>query len=143
MDVTDELGNVYYKTYYKRAQGLIKKGRARLISENRICLTCPPNNINNYIKSEDIEMLDSSQNIIEYVQDKVNVLYEQYKGAAPGEYDEQVVGGVIAITKCLLETVVKLEALDKLQHLNFEKNDGGQDTGVIRDIYRHILEFYY
>lgn len=40
--VTDEQGNEYEATYPKRAKGLVKNGRARFISENRICLACPP-----------------------------------------------------------------------------------------------------
>lgn len=41
--VVDEAGNRYEATYLKRAQGLVKKGRARFIDENTICLVCPPN----------------------------------------------------------------------------------------------------
>ncbi len=42
--VVDEEGNVYEATYPKRAEGLVKKGRARFINETTICLACPPNN---------------------------------------------------------------------------------------------------
>lgn len=42
--VVDEQGNAYEATYPKRAKGLVKNGRARFISENTICLACPPNN---------------------------------------------------------------------------------------------------
>jgi len=41
--VVDESGNRYEATYPKRAKGLVKNGRARFISENTICLACPPN----------------------------------------------------------------------------------------------------
>lgn len=41
--VVDEQGNEYEATYLKRAKGLVKHGRARFLSENRICLACPPN----------------------------------------------------------------------------------------------------
>lgn len=37
------MDNEYEATYPKRAKGLVKKGRARFVSENRICLACPPN----------------------------------------------------------------------------------------------------
>ena len=40
--VVDEQGNEYEATYPKRAKGLVKNGRARFISENTICLACPP-----------------------------------------------------------------------------------------------------
>ena len=49
--VVDERGNEYEATYLKRARGLVKNGRARFITENKICLACPPNH-----KTEDIEM---------------------------------------------------------------------------------------
>lgn len=41
--VVDEQGNEYEATWPKRARGLVKNGRARFISDNKICLACPPN----------------------------------------------------------------------------------------------------
>ena len=55
--VVDEQGNEYKATYLKRAKGLVKHGRARFISENKICLACPPN-----INLED-EIVDKNINI--------------------------------------------------------------------------------
>ena len=86
-------------------------------------------------------MLNESREIVAFVQDKINGLYEQYKGAAPGEYDEQISGGMIAIMKQLLDTTVKIEALDKLTHLNFENDDGASDTKSIVQIYQTILGY--
>ena len=40
--VVDEQGNTYEATYPKRAKGLVKKGRARFVSESMICLVRPP-----------------------------------------------------------------------------------------------------
>jgi len=57
ISVVDEQGNIYEATYPKRAKGLVKKGRARFVSENRICLACPPKKI-----SEDEEMADNAVN---------------------------------------------------------------------------------
>lgn len=42
IEVVDAFGNVYHSTYPKRAKGLVKRGRARFVSESRICLACPP-----------------------------------------------------------------------------------------------------
>ena len=42
IEVVDASGNVYHSTYPKRAKGLVKHGRARFVSESRICLSCPP-----------------------------------------------------------------------------------------------------
>lgn len=41
--VIDEQGNHYEATYPRRAKGLVKKGRARFVDEQTICLACPPN----------------------------------------------------------------------------------------------------
>ncbi len=41
ISVIDQQGNEYEPTYPKRAKGLLKKGRARFVDENTICLTCP------------------------------------------------------------------------------------------------------
>ena len=54
--VVDEVGNSYEATYQKRAMGLVKNGRARFVSENKICLACPPN-----IFLEDTTMNDNIQ----------------------------------------------------------------------------------
>ena len=40
--VVDEKGNEYEATYPRRAKGLVKNGRARFVSKNKICLACPP-----------------------------------------------------------------------------------------------------
>ena len=40
--VTDETGKEYEPTFEKRARGLCRKGRARWIGENAICLSAPP-----------------------------------------------------------------------------------------------------
>ncbi len=42
--VVDEFGNEYEATYPKRAKGLVKKGRARFVGDNKICLVCPLKN---------------------------------------------------------------------------------------------------
>lgn len=58
--VTDELGNEYEATYPKRAKGLVKKGRARFVSENRICLACPPNwNLEESITMSEVDNIKS------------------------------------------------------------------------------------
>jgi hypothetical protein len=53
--VVDEQGNEHEATYPKRAKGFVKNGRARFVSENKICLACPPNEI-----LEDNKMSDNS-----------------------------------------------------------------------------------
>lgn len=40
--VIDESGNEHNPTYPKRAAGLVKHGRAHYVSDDTICLVCPP-----------------------------------------------------------------------------------------------------
>ena len=40
--VVDEAGNILGRTWPKRAEGLIKKGRARRLDPTTVCLACPP-----------------------------------------------------------------------------------------------------
>ena len=54
--VVDEQGNEYGATYPKRAKGLVKKGRARFVDDNTICLACPPNE---YL--EDMKMSENTK----------------------------------------------------------------------------------
>ena len=42
--VVDEAGNTIGRTWPKRAEGLIKKGRARRLDPATVCLACPPEN---------------------------------------------------------------------------------------------------
>lgn len=42
ISVTDDSGITYESTYFKRAKGLVKHGRARWLNERTICLACPP-----------------------------------------------------------------------------------------------------
>lgn len=54
ISVVDEQGNEYEATYPRRAKGLVKSGRARFISENRICLASPPAKLSEVNKMENI-----------------------------------------------------------------------------------------
>ncbi len=53
--VVDENGTVFESTWLKRANGLVKKGRARWLDEQTICLACPPEQM------EDNEMETNKQ----------------------------------------------------------------------------------
>ena len=64
--VVDEQGNEYEATYPKRARGLVKNGRARFLSENKICLACPP-----ITDLEDNEMTDIENNNIKVTENDV------------------------------------------------------------------------
>ena len=59
--VIDAQGNEHEATYLKRAKGLVKKGRARFISENTLYLACPP------LKMED-NMENINKNMAEWAE---------------------------------------------------------------------------
>ena len=59
ISVIDMQGNVYEATYPKRAKGLVKTGRARFVSENTICLACPPD-----IYLEENKMTNNTNNTV-------------------------------------------------------------------------------
>ena len=65
--VVDEQGNILEATYPKRAKGLVKKGRARFISESMICLACPPR------KMEENEMSNTQNKF-----DNLEILIDKY-----------------------------------------------------------------
>ncbi len=66
--VVDEAGNEYEATYKKRAEGLVKNGRARFIADNKICLACSPNDIleDNRMNDENKLSGESSPEIPEF-----------------------------------------------------------------------------
>ena len=57
--VVDENGTVFESTWLKRANGLVKKGRARWLDDNTICLACPPEQMedNNMENSKQTEII--------------------------------------------------------------------------------------
>ena len=87
--VVDEQGNVYEATWPKRARGLVKNGRARFISEDTICLACPPNadledtemNDNKVELSWLLEQITAIQNGAGYLQ----AVISEISGLEPGE----------------------------------------------------------
>ena len=69
--VVDEQGRIYEATYPKRARGLVKKGRARFLSENVICLACPPD-----MQHDSEEKRMSNTVTIEQIFEQINKVVE-------------------------------------------------------------------
>ena len=69
--VVDEQGRTYEATYPKRARGLVKKGRARFVSEDMICLVRPPD-----IKHDSEEKHMSHAVTIEQIFGQINKIVE-------------------------------------------------------------------
>ena len=69
--VIDEQGNKLESTYPKRAKGLIKNGRARVVDENTICLV----NLPKHIILEDNKMNNNNINLEENKEVKIDQTY--------------------------------------------------------------------
>lgn len=95
--VVDERGNVYEATWPKRARGLVKHGRARFISDDTICLACPPNQILEDTKMNDkvelswlLQQIAALQSDTEYLKEGFALLAQMNVGGktAPGEPED-------------------------------------------------------
>ena len=63
--VVDENGTVFESTWLKRANGLVKKGRARWLDERTICLACPPEQM----EDNEMENIKQAETVAERVDD--------------------------------------------------------------------------
>lgn len=81
--VIDEQGNKLESTYPKRARGLIKNGRARVVDESTICLVNLPKNIileenkmdNNYINLQENNEVRID---LSYIMNKIDEIIRMY-----------------------------------------------------------------
>jgi hypothetical protein len=109
--VVDERGNEYEATYPKRAKGLVKKGRARFIGENKICLLARPPNV---------ILEDDSMN--EYT-----LPPEPPKMISNNTETTQVADILARIDKIISDTAHIQKALDSLTEMPVQ---GGHDIGA-------------
>lgn len=63
--VVDENGTVFESTWLKRANGLVKKGRARWLDERTICLACP----SEQMEDNEMENMKQAETVEERVDD--------------------------------------------------------------------------
>jgi len=66
VQVVDESGNEYGATYPKRAKGLVKNGRARFVTQGKICLARPPNINLEENKVEDVKVNEAPAVTLEF-----------------------------------------------------------------------------
>ncbi len=128
--VVDEQGNECGATYPKRAKGLVKKGRARFIDENTICLACPPKEILEEIKMEENKILTKRE------------VYEQLVRFQEQLIDAKI-GGFTPFLTGAVESVVDGENGDGVDE--YVANSISDIAGVFaarEAIYRKLLEFY-
>lgn len=75
--VVDEQGNEYEATYPKRAKGLVKNGRARFVSENTICLACPPSKLEDKNMQNIENNSDTNKLTMNYVLEQIEKITQQ------------------------------------------------------------------
>ena len=111
--VVDEFGEEYEATYLKRAKGLVKSGRARFITNNKICMLCPPNNTEDKTMSDTKYTLDYCLEQIEKISEQAeylnNVISELGK-AVPVSPDDNRAQALSDTVKCREATNQKLIA---------------------------------
>ncbi len=142
--VVDEQGKEYEATYPKRANGLVKNGRARFITENKICLLCPPST-----KLEDNDMSNTENFSIEYILKQINAVQGQLldlkntinnigcveDSDRNGEesatvHDEVAIKKIAALTEVFLH---REESLQKLLELYSKMYDDLTDKKPLKD----------
>ncbi|HIT86182.1 MAG TPA: hypothetical protein IAA60_09825 [Candidatus Ornithomonoglobus intestinigallinarum] len=140
--VIGENGDILYSTYPKRAAGLIKKGRARRISDTAVRLCAPPaasaENAGGIINKE-----DDAMNIYELFDNQLSKMQEQLR-------DDQSENAAKVRTEILktLDSLKKREQADRvidvvkeqLDALNASlKNDDAPENAAAREVTRQKI----
>lgn len=134
--VVDEQGNQIGATYPKRAKGLIKKGRARSIDDNTICLACPPNEFLEDFKMTELIIDKTTGEVIETAEVKET----SETVASPESQPELTIGYVLArIEKIASQTAYlnkAIEEISKVQIGGAGVMGAGEKANAIADVVR-------
>lgn len=117
--VVDEQGNEYEATYPKRAKGLVKAGRARFVDENKICLACPPSELEDNDMSEEklsmnyvLEQMEKIMAETEYLHKTIEAIRSIDPASGPGDITGQAKAEALAtVVKCRETTNQKMLAM--------------------------------
>ena len=120
--VIDEQGNKLESTYPKRANGLIKNGRARVVDENTICLVDLPKHIileENKMNNNNINLEENKEVKIDlaYIMNKIDEITKINLELVSNKdlADMSVVPGAKNPVQCICETNNKM--IDFLQDI--------------------------
>lgn len=120
--VIDEQGNKLESTYPKRAKGLIKNGRARVVDENTICLVDLPKHIileENKMNNNNINLEENKEVKIDlaYIMNKIDEITKINLELVSNKdlADMSVVPGAKNPVQCICETNNKM--IDFLQDI--------------------------
>ena len=81
----------------------------------------------------------NSSEIIEYAKQTIDKIHNEYRGAAPGEFDIDIATKMIDSINILMSTAVKLEAinaLDKLQAAGCDEDTANAIVNALHDVIR-------
>ena len=125
--VVDEAGNRYEATWKRRAQGLVKNGRARYIDESTICLTCPPKNI---IKNSEEHKM-TTQNTTSNIEEITPIGTTENEALSETEREE-IISEIIQNETISAPAKYSIEyALEQIQKI---QEDGRDLTAIINKI---------
>lgn len=148
--VVDELGNEYGSTYPKRAKKLVKQGRARFLTENRLCLVrdclaCPPNHgLEDNVMSEQVtENIEKVENITaECNGTESNAETNKYSIEYCLEQIEQIAHQTEHVTQAISE-------LRQIEHGGANDSTGQAKAAALSDVVKcrettnqQLLQFY-
>jgi hypothetical protein len=71
--------------------------------------------------------------IIDFAKEQIAKLNGELIGAAPGEFDKEIIEESFSIMRKLIEASVRIEALNTLERMNLENED------IIRDIFNDSI----
>ena len=140
--VIDEQGNKLESTYPKRAKGLIKNGRARVVDENTICLVDLPKHIileENKMNNNNINLEEKKEVKIDlvYIFNKIDEISKMNLELVSNKdlADMSVVPGAKNPVQCICETNNKM--IDFLQNIYKEllpKKESPLNTQIIHNL---------
>jgi len=114
--VVDENGTVFESTWPKRANGLVKKGRARWLDEKTICLACPPEKM----EDEEMENDQQAEAVTQHIAE-IESIRQQPEGKPGGLTLESLLDRMDAIRREMLGMKELLSTMEAIT------NQGGED----------------
>ena len=124
--VVDENGTVFESTWLKRANGLVKKGRARWLDDRTICLACPPE------KTEDHKMENMKQT--DAVTEQITESAKQPDARLGGLTIDKLLDRMDAIRKEMIGMQGLLSTMENIANQAGE-DDGGHIAAATSDAF--------
>jgi len=124
--VIDENGKEYEPTYRRRAQGLVKNGRARFVTEDKICLSRPPGEL-----TEDNLMSDNKNPAgPDYVNPNIKHVMSVAREISKEQKDDSKVSIEYIMSKINQILDDKQHITDAIEALRNFENSSARDGGV-------------